>query len=79
MRLFTVKTNLVGSGFIFNEAPLIFPRVRAKITSYIMLEFTIPALEKWKKLSEQEQENLIRTIAQKELGVEDLQVKILQS
>lgn len=78
MKLFDVKTNLVGSGFIFNEAPSIFPGIRAEITAHIVFQFSIPALEKWKKLSEKEHHDLIRTIAIKELTVEDLKVKILE-
>lgn len=79
MKLFSVKTKLDESGFIFKEAPSIFPRIRAEITGHIRFEFTIPALEKWKKLSEKEQHDLIRTIAIKELTVEDLDVKILET
>lgn len=78
MRLFSVKTKLDESGFIFKEAPMIFPRVRAEISARIIFEFTFPALEKWKKLSEKEQYDLIRTMAHKELTVEDLSVKILE-
>jgi len=78
MKLFTVKTKFDESGFIFKEAPSIFPGVRAEITAHIVFQFTKPALEKWKKLSEKEHHDLIRTIAIKELTVEDLKVKILE-
>lgn len=77
MKLFTVRTCLDESGFIFMEADQIFPKLRAEITAHIMFEFTEPAFEKWKKLSEKEQKDLIRTVAQKELKVEDLRVGII--
>lgn len=78
MRLFTVKSKLDESGFTFKEITKIFPIVRTEITAHILFEFSLEALEKWKKLSEKEQKDLIRTVAQKELTVEDLKVKILQ-
>lgn len=79
MKLFTVKSKIDESGFVFKEITKIFPIVRAEITAHILFEFSLEALEKWKRLSEKEKKDLIRTVAKKELLVEDLKVKILES
>jgi len=79
MKLFTVKSKGKKQGFIFHESTRVFPKVRARITAYILFEFAPAALEHWNLLSEQEQEKLICTVASKELTVEDLKVEILET
>ena len=76
MKLFDVRGN--RSGFIFKEMKRIFPMLRAKITAHIVLEFTPTTLLEWDRLSEKEKKDLIRTVASKELTIEDLIVEILE-
>ena len=76
MRLFNVRGT--RKGFIFKEEKRIFPMLRAKITAHIMFEFTLTTLLEWDRLSEKEKKDLIRTVASKELTVEDLKVEILE-
>ena len=75
MKLFAVKGD--RKGFIFKESKQIFPMVRAEITAHIVLEFSPTTLLEWNRLSEKEKKDLIRTVAQKELTVEDLRVGLI--
>jgi len=51
--------------------------VRAEITAHIVLEFAPTALKEWNRLSEEDKKHLIRTVAQKELEVQDLRVGLI--
>jgi len=75
MKLFTVKGD--RSSFVFKESKQVFPMVRAEITAHIIFEFTPTALLEWNRLSEEDKKHLIRTVAQKELKIEDLRVGII--
>jgi len=77
MKLFDVRGD--RKGFIFKEAKRIFPMLRAKITAHIVFEFTPTTLLEWDRLTEKEKKDLIRTVAQKELTIEDLIVEILET
>ena len=75
MKLFTVKGD--RSSFVFKESKQVFPMVRAEITAHIVLEFAPTALKEWNRLSEEDKKHLIRTVAQKELEVQDLRVGLI--